>query len=73
MNESKNAYFLLVMSVSMKWFFTFGAHEVLDVPVLAQSCDNTFFYRTTTRATNRNSHFIVTSKTIQFFLYYSRV
>jgi hypothetical protein len=58
---------LLVVSVSQKWFFTFGADEVLDVPVLAQCCHYTFLNGSMTGTANRNSHFVVTSKTVQLF------
>lgn len=46
-------------------FFAFSAHEMLDVPVLAQSSDDSLFNWPTTSAANRDSHSIVASQAVQ--------
>uniref|UniRef100_A0A146LXP1 Uncharacterized protein n=1 Tax=Lygus hesperus TaxID=30085 RepID=A0A146LXP1_LYGHE len=57
---------LLVVAMPVKWLLAFGADEMLNVPMFSQSCDNSFFNRTSACATDRNSHFIVAPQTVQF-------
>lgn len=56
----------LVVPMPQKWFLAFGAHEMLDVPIFAQSGDHTLFNRTAAGSANGNAHFIVASQAIQF-------
>jgi hypothetical protein len=53
--------FLFVMSSAQKWFLAFGAYEMLDMPIFAQSRHHAFFDRPSTSAANRYAHFIVTT------------
>jgi hypothetical protein len=45
---------LLVVTMAQEWLLTFGTHEMLDMPVLAQRSDDSLFDRTTACATNWN-------------------
>lgn len=60
----QSAFF--IMSMAQKWFFTLGAHKMLDVPVFSECSNNTLFDRTTTSAADGNAHFIMATQTVQF-------
>lgn len=55
----------LVVAMTQKGFLAFGTDEMLDVPVLAQRCDDTLLNRTTACTANGDAHFVVTSQAIQ--------
>lgn len=63
----------LVVSVTEKRFFAFSTDEVFHVPVLAQSSHYPLLNRPMTRAADRNTHLVVTAKTIKLFLDSSRI
>lgn len=58
--------FPFVMSMSEERLFTFGTNKMFYMPMFTKSCYNPFLDRAPTCATNRYSHLIVTSQTIQF-------
>lgn len=57
--------FLLVMPSSQKWFLAFGAYEMFDVPILAQSSHHAFLDWTTASTANRDAHLVVATKTVE--------
>lgn len=56
----------LVVTMAQKWFFAFGAHKVLNMPMFAQRGNDTLLDRPTAGTTNRYAHLVVTPQTIQF-------
>lgn len=56
----------LVVTMAQKWLLTLGAHEMLDVPVLAQRRHHTLLDRPTACTANRYAHFVVAPQAIQF-------
>lgn len=60
--------FFLVMTMTQEGFFAFSTYEMLHMPMLAERRYHAFFDGTSTSATNRDSHFIMTSQTIQLVL-----
>lgn len=53
------------MPMTQKWFFAFGTDKMLDVPVLAQSSDDSLFNRPTTSSADRDSHSIVATQAVK--------
>lgn len=51
--------------MTQKRLFALGAHEMLDVPVLAERGDDSLLDRATTCAANRNSHAIVATQAVK--------
>jgi hypothetical protein len=56
---------LLVVAMAEERLLAFGAHEMLYVPVLAQSCDDSLFDWSPTGPTNRYAHLVVTPQTVE--------
>lgn len=61
----------LIMPMSQEWFFTFGANKMFNVPIFAESSNDSLFDGTMTSTTNGNTHLVVTSKTVEFSLQFS--
>lgn len=53
------------MAMTQKWLFTFGAHEMLNVPMLAECGDHTLFDWTSACTANRYAHLIMATQTVQ--------
>lgn len=60
--------FSLVVSVAQEGLFAFGAHEVLHVPVLAQSRDDPLLDGSAASPANGDAHFVVATQTVQLVL-----
>jgi len=54
-----------IITMTIKWLFTFGAHKMLNMPSLSKGMNHTFFNRPPTSSTNWCSHFIMASQAIQ--------
>lgn len=63
----------LVMSVPIEGLLALCTAEMIDMPLLAKSIDNTIFYRTPASPTNRGAHFVMTTQAIQFIVPLSAV
>lgn len=60
---SQSTFF--IMAMTQERFFAFGTDEVLNVEMLSQCSNNTFFDRPTTCSANRDSHPIMTTQAIK--------
>lgn len=56
---------LFVVTVTQEWFFAFGTHKMLNMPMLAQGSNNTFLDGTSARTTNGDAHAIMAAQTVQ--------
>lgn len=56
---------LFVVPMAQERLFALGAHEMLDMPMLAEGGDDAFFDRSTASAADWNSHAIMTTQTVQ--------
>lgn len=56
----------LVVPVAQEWFLTLGADEVFHMPVFSKSSHNPLLDRSTTSTAYGDTHFVVTSQTIEF-------
>lgn len=56
---------LLVVAIAQERLLAFGAHEMLDVPVLAQRRHDALLDRAPACAANRYAHFVVTPQAVQ--------
>lgn len=63
----------LVVTMAQERFLALGAHEMLDVPVLAQRRHNALLDGPSTGATNRDAHLIVTPQAVQFVQVVGRI
>lgn len=61
------------MPISVEGFLAFGAYEMLDTPMFAESSDHTSFNGTSTGPTNRNSHLEIALQAVQFIQLIGRV
>lgn len=63
--------FFLVMAMSQERLLTLRANKVLDMPVFAQCCHDTFFNWFVTGTANGNTHLVMTTKAVKFSLQFS--